>query len=275
MTRTGGYVRTALALLLVAALLFLALWVPDVVNRWYDKHQMGQVEYVDMTYEPYEIVYYHSFEEELGAISKCLERDVELRLLAIEEGDDALRDAELLVIVNEELEKLLEFGLFYEGVTATEILRRGLSELYPVGNCRDVYPQNVFCWQLTLSLSDGSILVLDVERDYRKVYSGVCIRESLWDRDNVREWIDSLFIMDNDKNWEEHTALWCRYWGLEGELPSPLIVDTTSFRYGKLPSSYGKLWCWGWGLEPKRNSYSIDQYLVDLNSIDTNKMQVW
>ncbi len=268
MTQTGGYVRTALALLLVAALLFLALWVPDVVNRWYDNHQLGQVEYVDMAYEPYEIVYYHSFEEELGAIAKCLESGIELRSLAIEEGDDALGDAELLAIVNKELEELLEYGLFYGGVTATEILRRELNELYPVGNCRDVYPQNVFCWRLTLSLSDGSVLVLDVERDYRKVYSGVCIRDSLWDFDYIREWIDSLFIMENDKKWGKHVSLWCQYWGIKGELPLPLIVDTTSFRYGKLR-------CWGWGLEPKRSSYSIDPYLVDIKSIDTNKMQVW
>lgn len=263
MTRTGGYVRTALALLLVAALLLLALSVPDVVNRWYDNHQLGQVEYVDMTYEPYEIVYYHSFEEELNAISKCLERGIELRKLTIEEGDDALGDAELLTIVNQELGELLEFGLFYEGGMATAILRRELNELYPVGNCSEVYPQNVFCWRLTLSLSDGSTLILDVERDYRKVCSGVCIRESLWDRDNVREWIDNLFIMDNGKNREGHTALWCLYWGMEGELPPPLIVDTTSFRYGKR-------WCWCWGLEPKQSSYDIDLY-----SIDANQMQVW
>ena len=254
MTGTGGYVKTALALFLVAVLLFLALSVPDVVNRWYDHHRLGQVEYVDMNYEPYELVYYHSLGEELGAISECLERGIELRQLTIEEGDDAPGDEELLAMVNEELEELRKRQLFYEGAAATEILRRSLSELYPVGNCRDIYPQNVFCWSLTLRLSDGSILMLDVDRDYHKIYSGVCMRESLWGEKNIRQWIDYLDVISR----YEYVTQWSQYWELEGEVPQTLLVDAAWFIYGDMK-------CWSWGLEPKRTIYSFD----------TSEIQVW
>ncbi len=244
MTQAGGYVRTALALLLVAALLFLALSVPDVVNRWYDNHQLGQVEYVDMAYEPYEIVYYHSFEEELDAISKCLERGIELRKLTIEEGDDALGDAELLAIVNKELGELCEHGLFSEDTTAAAIRRRGLNEWYPVGNCRDIYPQNVFFWQLILSLSDGGVLVLNVDRDYHKVYSGVWVTESLWSEEHALEFLYSIYK-------KEHAELWRQYWGVKGELPPDHEVDIITFEHGNKV-------CFSWGLEPEQDFYSFN-----------------
>lgn len=250
----GGGIRTALALLLVAVLFIAALSVPDAVNGWYDSHRLGQEEYVDMTFEPYEIVMYNSFEEKLGAISACMETGIELRLLTIVE-EDAPTDQELLVAVNRQLAELQQRGLFYD-VRAGAIIQRELSELYPVGNCRDIYPQNVFIWKLYLALSDGSTLLLKMDRDDHKVYTAVFARENLWDRDNIREWLDSLYVIGSEK----HSELWCGYWGLKGDVPWPLTVERQSVSYGK---KYG--WAWSWGINPENS----------LNEVDATVMQVW
>lgn len=256
MTGIGGYARTALALLLVVVLFVAALSLPDAVNGWYDSRRLGQEEYMDITFEPYELVLYNSFEEKLGAISACMVNGIELRLLNIVEGEDAPTDEELLAIVNAQLQELEQHGLFYGSVRAGAILQRELGELYPVGNCRDIYPQNVFIWKLYLALSDGSILVLRMDRDDHKVYTGILAREDLWDRDNIREWMDSIYVM----GWEEHRELWCGYWGVEGDLPLVLEVGRAS---GKNEKGYGYSWCWG--IDPGNNIYEVD----------ANVMQVW
>lgn len=218
MKRGLRYLRTALALLLVAALLVAALLVPDVVSGWYDSRTLGQVEYTDMAYEPYEIAAYGSFEEELRAIVACRESGIELTEIVIAEGDEALKEEELLAIVNRELEAMYEAGVLGVRLEALGITARSKSGLYPLGDCREIYPQNVYCWNLNCEVEDGT-LFLTLDCAFEKVYLFRYRKKGVWDG-KLWEWWDRL----DGSSSQERSLLWYDYWGISGGEPLKLLM---------------------------------------------------
>lgn len=206
MRRGMRYLGTALALLLVALLLVAALMVPDAVGGWYDRRALGQVKYTDMVYEPYEIVVYESFDEELRAMISCRQRGIDLYALEIEEGEDAPGDEELLALVNEELEKLCRVGLIGEQLRLESMEIRRKESLCPLGDCRECYPRNVYWWRLRCEIPDGWIW-LTFDCAFHRIYSfqyfkRVCLDADLW------EWREEQYGMTA----EQRERLWYDYW---------------------------------------------------------------
>ena len=104
-----GRIWTKLVLFFLLAAVVIALFVPEAVGRIYERQTLGEASYEQVSYEPYEIRYYDSFAEKLDAIAGCVFRGEEIYKLQIGERTDNVSDAELMQIVNEELQKIFCF----------------------------------------------------------------------------------------------------------------------------------------------------------------------
>ena len=175
MNRRRGFIRTVLVLLFLFACVSAALYVPQTVSGWYEEQALGQVSYEELSYEPYEIRYYESFEEKLDAIASKKEQGVETYTMRIGERTDNIKDEDLIGILDKELVKLHEAGLLPEEIHVRALMGRGFLELYEIQNQEPgeedaARLRNIYLWELECTTEHGTILVR-MDNEYYKIYS--------------------------------------------------------------------------------------------------------
>ncbi len=107
-----GKIVTGFSVLLLLGLLYGALYMPKLLNQFYDEQTLGQIHAKKLEFDLYEPAY-ASFEEKLHAIGMALADGAELELIEniVESDDVALQIEES---VKQEIELLLRKGLQIE-----------------------------------------------------------------------------------------------------------------------------------------------------------------
>lgn len=220
MNKRKGYICTGLVLVLLAAGVSAALFVPRAVRDWYEEQALGQVEYGVMSYEPYDIRYYESFEEKLDAIAKRRRQGVQTYSMEIGERTDNFSDADLIEIANNELDRMFDAGLFPERLKIRSLLGRSFQEIYEIVN-RDLEDEttenlrNVYFWRLEC-VTDYGTLMFDMDSEYHKIYSFAMHQEphdgfdESWDK-----WCLSYMRLDG----QAVAQSWIDYWELADAKP--------------------------------------------------------
>ena len=159
MKRRKSGILTVIVLLLLTACAAAALMVPQTVSGWYEEQALGQVAYEDMSYEPYEIRYYESFEEKMEAIAVRKSQGIQTYSIRIGERTDNITDEDLIETANGELARLYEAGLLPEEVHIRSLIGRSFLELYEIQNKEKTDSlRNVYLWELECVTDYGTML---------------------------------------------------------------------------------------------------------------------
>lgn len=244
MDRRRGYIATGAVLLLIAACVAAALLAPKVIGGWYEGQSLGQVTYEKISYEPYKIRYYDSFEEKLDAIAACTAYGYEVHTLQINERTQNVKDEELIDIVNEELSDMYEAGLIPEKTKALSINSRTFNEAYTFISTMDGEREqkkdalrNVYFWMLDCDTEYGSVTV-KLDSEYHKFYTLVIYEEPLsGSTDEWAVWQEHYVAAD------EQTIVqgWLDYWEIQGLAENAAYEESVSKGVVDAMSSEG-LW---------------------------------
>lgn len=207
--------KTKIKWILTVAVLLIAfvfaMLAPQAADRWYDRSIMGKLAYESVSYEPYEISYYSSFEDKLDAIAECRAEGEAPYVVLLEEGEEAPDDQALEEIVNEELHALYQSGILAQEITVERILDRLFYEMYvvPLSGGNSML-RDVCYWELIVQTDKGYIsLALDSE--FHKIYR-ICIQGGEQElRPEIQLWTDETQSGNGSALAEE----WCRYWEFE------------------------------------------------------------
>lgn len=231
MNKKKGYFVTGLVLVLLAAAVSAALYVPRTVKDWYEQKALGQVEYGAMSYEPYEIRYFESFEEKLDTIAKRKLQGAQTYSMSIGERTDNFSDEDLIELANGELDRMYEAGLLPEKLHIRSLLGRSFQEIYEIVN-RDLEEErtenlrNVYFWRLEC-VTDYGTLVFDMDSEYHKIYAFTLHQEPHEDYEEIWErWREPYLRQDQSAVAQG----WIDYWELAdakaGEPPALYDAST-------------------------------------------------
>ena len=211
-----GRIWTKLVLFFLLAAVVIALFVPEAVGRIYERQTLGEASYEQVSYEPYEIRYYDSFAEKLDAIAGCVFRGEEIYKLQIGERTDNVSDAELMQIVNEELQKMYDDLLLPQKVSIHSISQRSFMELYTLSDAAFMEEadgdqlRNIYLWKLDCFTDDGTISV-QIDSEFHKIYA-VTLYVAYEDvQEQWDSWSEQCLVGEH----EEFVKGWILYWELE------------------------------------------------------------
>jgi hypothetical protein len=209
---TGGF----------CVLLAFCVFAPVIADAWTDNLTADEITYELLAYEPYEISYYSTFADKLGAIGEVISDGATPYVIPLEEREDALDDDALIQLANKELYALYQNGLLPEKYEVTEWDGRELAELYVVPQNENHEPLMDVCfWNLTAIVNNVQITIC-MDNSFYKIY---CFM--LWGENESQETDDwkNKIVQSNGENLAEG---WRDYW----ELPDAEIVnafDTDSY----------------------------------------------
>lgn len=103
--RIKQLLKTALAILCVGALFWLALVFPRYYYEHYDNNTLNRITFTDIHVSTYEASY-DSFTEKLHALARGFSEEKGMRAVQVNEPDFEMSRTELTKITNEELKKL-------------------------------------------------------------------------------------------------------------------------------------------------------------------------
>ncbi len=262
MQKKRGRIMTVLSVLLLAGLLLGAFYVPGLINSFYDKRTMGQINTKKLEFDLYEPAY-ASFEEKLHVIGMAVEDGAVLELIEITKEQSEYdmgtwKMGELTEILTEESESSMEYGELTEESVRREIellIKEGLkieldmdqfclksSKLYTVfGSGKDsgnvlsgiqVYellyiPEEMIKSGLVAADSGYYAgLVLYVDAQFHKIYAFM-MQETMGFTDFDYGYIE-----------ESGTQVLLDYWGIGEKYP----VDSLTEEYGDRWKADGN-WC--------------------------------
>lgn len=208
-------ILTIFVLLLLIVCVGAALTVPQTVSGWYEEQALGQVAYEDMSYEPYEIRYYESFEEKMEAIAVRKSQGIQTYSLRIGERTDNITNEDLIEIANEELAKLYGSGLLPEEIHIRSLIGRSFMELYEIQNKEKTDSlRNVYLWELDCVTDYGTIQIR-MDNEYYKIYAFSLYQEPHGgDEEQWDEWKLPYMLYDR----AAVAQGWIDYWELPGAM---------------------------------------------------------
>lgn len=171
MNKRKRYFRALLAFLLIAGCAVTAVVVPEKTAAWYDAQTIGAVEYADMEYQPYQISYFDSFSEKIGAVAACQTGEGRTYVLELGEHADIMTDKKLQELINGELADMYQAGLLPEPLKAESVIWRNYLEYCLVmedntGESR----RNIYVWNAGCDV-EGGTLNLQMDSEYHRIYS--------------------------------------------------------------------------------------------------------
>jgi len=197
--------RTAV---LVGFLAFLAaaLLVPERLCRLTEQGELGKLQTIQLTYQPYEISRYDTFADKLAALetasAESLENGYPLFHATFDQGEFP-KDDELLSLVNTQLQKLSDCGALPQPLKATAIIGKQSSQAYSI--VPQEKQQSFYYWILDCETESGTVTV-KMDSEFHQIYS--YFADTNWTWEQLK-----LFLAQDD------TALaksWENYWGVSG-----------------------------------------------------------
>lgn len=160
---------TAAGIFFICLLFMLAMVFPEYYTSYTDKKLLERVEYVDISYNAYEVVY-NSFAEKLNAIGKMSYLG-NINSVKIDNREIVLNYKNINTIIKKEFKKLSKYGLLYNERIR---LRKGkiiLCEkyiIYPSGGKDDI--KGVTYIKVVYKTKKGNIEVY-IDEEYHKIYA--------------------------------------------------------------------------------------------------------
>jgi hypothetical protein len=188
---------------------------PRLADLWVDKSTIGKVSYETVSYEPYQPVYYSSFEEKLEAIAAVGKDGFSSYAVTLDEGEDVPDDESLIETANLELKKLYENGILPEDIQIKTLEERRFKQAYLLPDlCYFVLTAPYFSGEVTLCM----------DSTFYKIYYITFDTEYADGLDAAQIWWDDI-IEEQGKSMAE---AWYRYWELkDAVLEEETPVDLT------------------------------------------------
>jgi hypothetical protein len=192
----------------VGLLFAFCMFVPLLADAWSDKITAEEISYESLVYEPYEISYYSTFEDKLGAIADGLSDEATPYVINLEEGEDAADDDTLIQLVNTELSGLWQNGLLPEKYEVTALSDRTFSELYVMPQNENSMPLVDICFWTLTAVAGDSQLTICMDNSFYKIYCFL-LRQA-GESQEVDDWKNAIEKSDGKSLAEG----WRTYWGL-------------------------------------------------------------